>query len=94
MSIQRYEFTDHHRGMDTYSSMDKTADGDYVRFADHEAALAALTKERDDVKAKHETLYDKMERLRAESFACETKAAEAREALNTARREYQESDEP
>lgn len=42
---------------------------------------------------KPETLYDKMERLRAEMLALENKAADARDAYYEALREYQNSGE-
>lgn len=39
--IQRYEFTDHHRGMYTFSTMDKNPEGDFVLFSDYEAKIKA-----------------------------------------------------
>lgn len=50
MIIQRFEFSEF------FHTMDKNSDGDYCLYDDHEAALSALTKERDQMKAKLDVL--------------------------------------
>ena len=58
--VDKYDLVYRSRGYDSWREMVREQDGDWVRAEDHEAELAALRAERDDLRAENELLQEQV----------------------------------